>query len=60
MVTTDLLSELFCSRVEELGDEKGLTAHEKERIIKVFQQALANPFMDEQQIYAKLTGEARL
>jgi len=57
MVADDLLFNLFCKRVEELAFEKGLTDDEKERIIRVFKQALTNRFMDEHQIYSQLTNE---
>lgn len=54
----DLLSELFCQQVRELGERNGLSAEEQERIISVFRQAMANSFMDEHQIYLKLGGES--
>ncbi|MGE0086591.1 MAG: hypothetical protein AB7S75_19465 [Desulfococcaceae bacterium] len=54
----DLLTELFCQQVRELGEQKGLSAEEQERIITVFRQAMATSFMDDQQIYLKLSGES--
>jgi len=54
----DLLTQLFCQQVRELGEKNGLSAEEQERIILVFRQAMANSFMDEQQIYLKLSGES--
>ncbi len=57
MITNDLLINLFCRRVEEISAEKRLTDAEKERIIQVFRKALADPFMDEHQIYPQLTRE---
>ncbi len=53
----DTLFDLFCSRMEALAAEKGLTTEEKDRIVDVFRKALANPYLDDQQIYRKLTGE---
>ncbi len=54
----DLLTELFCQEVKELGGQNGLSAEEQERIITVFRQAMSNSFMDDQQIYLKLSGES--
>ncbi|EPR33281.1 hypothetical protein dsmv_0820 [Desulfococcus multivorans DSM 2059] len=55
--TTELLSDLFTARLETLAAEHGLTTAETERILAVFRQALANPFMTEEHIYRKLSGE---
>ena len=57
MVTGNLLMDLYHQRLQELAAEKGLRYDEKERILAVFQRAMANTFMDENQIYAKLTGQ---
>ncbi len=57
MITDNLLLKIFCSQVEKLGAEKELTDDEKHRIIKVFKQALTDPFMDEHQIYPQLASE---
>jgi hypothetical protein len=56
MATTELLLELFDKRLKGLAAQHGLTAEETDRIRRVFRQALANPYMDERQIYPKLTG----
>lgn len=55
--TTELLSELFAARLEALGAENGLTPAEVDRILAVFRQAAANPFMTEEHIFRKLSGE---
>ena len=60
MITGNLLMELYHQHVEALAAEKGLTHEEKERILAVFQRAMANSFMDERQIYLKLTGQEEL
>ncbi|MEZ4529251.1 MAG: hypothetical protein R2941_25355 [Desulfobacterales bacterium] len=54
----EILIELFCQQVMELGERNDLSAQERERIVTVFRQAMANSFMDDQQIYLKLSGEA--
>ncbi len=54
----DLITELFCREVRELGERNSLSAEEQERIITVFRHAMASSFMDDQQIYLKLTGES--
>ncbi len=56
MITTGLLTETFFIKLEETALKKNLTDQEKERIIMVFKKALANPYMNENQIYPKLTG----
>jgi hypothetical protein len=55
--TLDLLDELFSACLTALAEEHGLTPAERERILTVFQQAAANPFMTEQHIHQKLTAE---
>lgn len=57
MVTEDLLSELFCRKIEELAIEKHLTDAEKDRIIRVFKEAMTNRFMDAHQIFRHIAGE---
>ena len=57
MSTTELLSELFIARAKALAAEHGLTTAETERILAVFRQAAANPFMTDQHICRKLSGE---
>ncbi|RLC03664.1 MAG: hypothetical protein DRI57_28910 [Deltaproteobacteria bacterium] len=57
MVTENLLSELFCRKIEELAIEKHLSGAEKERIIRAFKEAMANRFMDAHQICRCLAGE---
>lgn len=52
-----LLEELFAVRLEALAAEHGLTAEEAERILAVYRQAAANPFMTDQHIFQKLAGE---
>ncbi|MEE4355014.1 MAG: hypothetical protein V2I97_00990 [Desulfococcaceae bacterium] len=51
-----LFSEIFCQKVKEMGEGEGLSSEEQERIIKVFRQAMANSYMDEHQIYRKLSS----
>lgn len=51
-----MLTEIFCRKVNELGERNGLRPEEQDRIITVFRQAMANSYMDEQQIYLKLDG----
>ena len=60
MFTEQLLFDLFCANVEKISAENGLTDKEAEQIIAVFRHALANPYMDDRQIYEKLTGGAPL
>jgi hypothetical protein len=55
--TMTLLEELFVARLEALASENGLTAEETERILAAFKQAAANPFMTDQHIFQKLSGE---
>jgi len=55
--TTKLLSELFTIRLKTLAAEHRLTTAETDRILAVFRQAVANPFMTEEHIYRKLSGE---
>jgi len=57
MVAEDLLSELFCRKIEKLALEKHLTDAEKERIISVFEEVMRNRFMDAHQICQRLAGE---
>ncbi|QTA93945.1 hypothetical protein [Desulfonema magnum] len=57
MVTENLLSELFRKRIEKLAIEKHLTDAEKERIIRVFKEAMTNRFMDAHQICQQLGSE---
>lgn len=52
-----LLEELFAARLEALAAEQELTEEEKERILAVYRQAAANPFMTDQHIFRKLAGE---
>ncbi len=56
MATTQLLLELFDKRLKTLAARHELTPEEVERVRAVFRQALASPYMDERQIYPKLTG----
>jgi hypothetical protein len=56
MATTQLLLELFDKRLNALAARHELTPEEVKRIRAVFRQALASPYMDERQIYPKLTG----
>jgi hypothetical protein len=53
--TIDLLAELFSTSLSTLAAENGLTEAETARILSVFQQAAANPFMTEQHIHQRLT-----
>ncbi|WP_373499288.1 hypothetical protein [Desulfococcus sp.] len=55
--TMALIEELFLARLAALASEHGLTDAETERIAWVFRQAAANPFMTEQHIFRKLSGE---
>lgn len=55
--TTELFEELFAVRLAALSAEHGLTAAETERILAAFRQATANPFMTDQHLYQKLSGE---
>ncbi|MCP4106589.1 MAG: hypothetical protein GY749_13815 [Desulfobacteraceae bacterium] len=57
MITDNLLFKIFCRQAEKIGAEKDLTDDEIYRIIKVFKQAVSDPFMDEHQIYPRLTRE---
>ncbi|MDM8523758.1 hypothetical protein QUF80_10340 [Desulfococcaceae bacterium HSG8] len=57
MLNDELLFDIFRAQVEKSGTEKDLTGEEKERIIRVVRLALGDPFMDEHQIYPRLTGE---
>lgn len=59
MAATELLLELFDKRLTALAARHELTPEETDRIRTVFRQALASPFMDERQIYPKLTGQER-
>jgi hypothetical protein len=60
MAIPETLTELFCRRVRELGQEAGLTEAEIERIIAVYKLARANTYMDERRIWPKLTEEEPL
>jgi hypothetical protein len=57
MLTSELLLNLFCEKLNELAEKEGLTPAENERIKTVFRQAMANPYMNEQHIHSGLTGE---
>lgn len=57
MITDNLLIKIFCRQAEKLGAEKDLTDDEIYKIIKVFKQAISDPFMDEHQIYPQLNCE---
>ncbi|QTA79763.1 Uncharacterized protein dnl_20410 [Desulfonema limicola] len=57
MVSGELLFDLYCQHVDEKSKEKGLSQEETQRIKQVFKNAMANSFMDERQIYLKLTGQ---
>lgn len=57
MVSEELLFDLFDRQVDRLSGEKKLTQEETLRIKQVFKNAMANSFMDERQIYLKLTGQ---
>lgn len=56
MVTKALLIDFLTDRVNVLSREHGLSDAERERILETFRRALANPYMDETQIYQQLIG----
>ena len=57
MVSGGLLFDLYCQHVDLISKEKRLSQEEVKRIKQVFKNAMANTFMDERQIYLKLTSQ---
>lgn len=57
MISEDSFFQLFCKEVQTLSAEKGLVESESALIIETVRQALANPFLDERHIVARLSGQ---
>ncbi|MGD9971822.1 MAG: hypothetical protein AB7S77_02050 [Desulfatirhabdiaceae bacterium] len=57
MISEDSFFQLFCKEVQTLSAEKGLVESESALIIETVRQALANQFLDERHIVARLSGQ---
>lgn len=56
MISQQLLFDLFETEVNHLSASRGLSAEARQRILSVFQAAMADPYMDERRIFPALCG----
>lgn len=54
MISQEMFFNLFESQVRQLAAAQGLTDADAERIIRIFAEAMRNPYMDERHIYHRL------
>ena len=57
MISEELLVDLFIKETVRLASRVGLYDEEKDLIIRVFGEAIKDPYMDERRIFPALTGK---
>jgi hypothetical protein len=57
MISQQLLFDLFETEVNHLAAALGLSATAHQRILRVFQAAMQDPYMDERRIFPALCGK---
>ena len=54
MISQEMFFNLFGSQVRQLAAAKDVTDADAERVIRIFADAMKNPYMDERHIYQRL------
>jgi hypothetical protein len=54
MISQEMFFNLFGVQVRQLAAANGLTEADAERVIRIFAEAMRNPYMDERHIYQRL------
>lgn len=54
MISQEIFFNLFESQVRQLAAAQGLNEADVDRVIRVFSEAMKNPYMDERLIYHRM------